>query len=74
MAHTRYVTVNTYRSSDGWRCAVLIRQSGSPYPRLLRKLVDEPLFPRPVNLPGALRAAAARLDALADEMERGSRA
>lgn len=63
----RYLSVNVYPSGDGWRCAVLLRQGGRPHPRLLRKVVDEGLIAESQTLQGAVRAAATRLAALADE-------
>lgn len=66
-SRSRYLSVNVYPARGGWRMAVLVRQAGRPYPRLLRKVVDEALHPESPTLRGALRAASERLQALADD-------
>lgn len=63
----RYLAVNVYPKSDGWRVAVLIRESGRPYPRLLRRLDDIPLPTDTTDLAGALLAASEALEELSRE-------
>jgi hypothetical protein len=62
----RYLAVNVYPKSDGWRVAVLVREPGRPYPRLVSRVCDVELDVADNSLAGALQAASEHLAQLAE--------
>lgn len=70
MSASRYLSVNVYPASDGWKVAVLLREAGRPYPRLVRTVLVSDLPATVRGLPGALEAAAGVLAAAAEDLER----
>jgi hypothetical protein len=64
----RYLAVNVYPKSDGWRLAVLVREPGRPYPRLVGRVCDVLLDDGGEGLPGALQAASRHLSDLSRDL------
>lgn len=64
----RYLAVNVYEGSGGWRVAVMVREPGRPYPRLISQVADIPLRTDRGNLSGALEAASEALARLSGEL------
>lgn len=68
-AAQRYLSVNVYPSSSGWKAALLVRQAGRPYPRLVRTLGIVDLPSDVSGMAGAMRAAAEMLQQGASDLE-----
>jgi hypothetical protein len=64
----KYLSVNVYPVKDGWRCAVLIRTPGRPFPRLVRPVGLYDLSPGGRDMASALRAGASLLEDLARDL------
>lgn len=64
----KYLAVNVYPTSSGWRVAVLVREPGRPYPRLVSRISDVELDVPDNSLPAALEAASAHLATLAGDL------
>lgn len=64
MGTQSYLTVNIYPTSAGWRVAVLVKDPGKPYGRLLHHVTDMPVVASPPDLPGAVQAAVEALSGL----------
>lgn len=65
----RYLSVNVYPSSDGWRVAVMVREPGRPYPRLVTRVDDLPLGDDVHGITSALAAASEVLHRLASDLD-----
>lgn len=52
-----YLSVNVYPYGGGWRVAVLLKQPGRPWPRLLRIMACENLDSQVQDMDSALQAA-----------------
>ena len=64
----RYLAVNVYPGSGRWNVAVMVREPGRPYPRLVRNLATIPLPSDTEDLHSALLAASEALARMADEV------
>jgi len=64
----RYLAVNVYPSSTGWRVAVMVRDAGKPYPRLVSRISDIALPSDTHTLAEALNAASEALEQLAGDV------
>ena len=64
----RYLAVNVYPTPHGWRAAVMVREPGRPYPRLVRRVDDVPLGDDVHDLRHALQRASEVLAEMAGEL------